>query len=66
LLSGGDDVITVKGKSITVLAEMLVSAGNDNIELKIYPGLRHSILREKKRRSVFGDILRWLDICNAV
>jgi alpha-beta hydrolase superfamily lysophospholipase len=66
LLSGGDDVITVKGKSITALAEMLVSAGNDNIELKIYPGLRHSILREKKRRSVFGDILRWLDTCNAV
>lgn len=65
LLSGGDDVISVKGKSLTSLAELLVSAGFDNIGMRIYPGLRHSILREKKRKAVFFDILRWLEGCEA-
>lgn len=45
LLSGGSDVITLGGESVEEKQKMLRSLGLTDVRLKIYPGLRHSILR---------------------
>jgi alpha-beta hydrolase superfamily lysophospholipase len=60
LLSGGDDTVTHGGGTAQAKAALLARCGYKDTEIKIYPGLRHSILREKDRNAVFSDIAAWL------
>ncbi len=62
LLCGGSDVITLGGESVKEKQQMLRSLGLTDVRLKIYPGLRHSILRERGRNRVMDDIFRWMEI----
>ena len=62
LLSGGSDVMTLGGESLKEKQQMLRSLGLTDVRLKIYPGLRHSILRERGRNRVMDDIFRWMEI----
>lgn len=61
LLGGGMDVVGSFGKSIEDKYHMLKSAGIEEVNFKIYDGLRHSILREKKRKEVIKDIMEWIE-----
>ena len=60
LLAGGNDPASRQGASICRTAELLRAAGFEDVRAAVYPGLRHSILRETKRAEVAGDILRWM------
>jgi alpha-beta hydrolase superfamily lysophospholipase len=60
LLSGNRDIITDKGKATVAQAERYKSAGVKDVEYKLYPNVRHSILREVNRAEVSADIFDWI------
>jgi alpha-beta hydrolase superfamily lysophospholipase len=62
LLGGRMDVAGNFGESIRNKYNMLKSIGFKDVNYQIYDGLRHSILRETKRKKVIKDILEWLEL----
>jgi alpha-beta hydrolase superfamily lysophospholipase len=60
-LSGQEDAVGGMGKEVTLIAEMLKKNGARNVELILYPLLRHEILCEVEKQLVFKDMLRFLD-----
>ena len=60
LLSGLDDHVGDKGKLVTKTAEMFKSSGVTDVSMKLYPELRHDILHEDERETVYNDIYEWL------
>lgn len=61
LLGGGSDAISHGGDSISEKVSLLRSLAFRDVNHKSYPGLRHSILREKERGRVMDDIFRWIE-----
>lgn len=59
LISGAKDIVGLFGKCVTELADKLDSMGI-NTEVRLYPGLRHEILREDDNENVYKDILNWI------
>ncbi|MBU5626299.1 lysophospholipase [Oscillibacter sp. MSJ-2] len=59
-LSGEKDPVGECGRGVRRAYESFRRAGVRQVELKLYPGLRHEILNESCREDVYGDILRWL------
>lgn len=60
LLSGGDDYVGEKGKGVKKTLTKFKACGIDNVEMKIYPTLRHDILREYEYDQIYNDIFGWL------
>ncbi|MCD7775038.1 MAG: alpha/beta hydrolase, partial [Clostridiales bacterium] len=58
LLSGGKDPIGFFGRGVISLCEKLENNGND-VQIQIYPGLRHEILNEDDYEHIYKDILNW-------
>lgn len=58
LISGAKDIIGLFGKCVTELADKLDLFGI-NTEVRLYPGLRHEILREDDNERIYKDILKW-------
>lgn len=58
LISGAKDIIGLFGRCVTELADKLDTYGI-NTEVRLYPGLRHEILREDDNEHIYKDILRW-------
>ena len=56
IISGSDDPVTTYGKAVGKLKEMYSKYGVQNVETKIYQGLRHEILNEDRRDEVCEDI----------
>lgn len=61
LIAGDADPVGAKGKGPTKLAKLYSKLGIENVQLKLYPGLRHEILNETERDMVYADILKFLD-----
>jgi len=59
-VSGGDDVIGNFGKGVQQSADDLKNHGCQQVEVKLYPEMRHEILNEEIKEQVYEDILRWL------
>lgn len=59
-LSGRDDPVGGMGKEVTHITQQLKKAGVQNVNLILYPLMRHEILNEDKRERVYGDVLRFL------
>ena len=59
-VSGAEDPVGDYGKGVTAAKDALSAAGVIDIEMKLYPGLRHEILNEKERDEVKEDIYNWL------
>lgn len=57
ILSGSEDSVGGYGAYPPCKAEQFEKAGFD-VTLRIYEGMRHSILQERERVSVYGDIVR--------
>lgn len=62
ILSGEEDPVGAYGKRVKKLYEVYKKQGLRNVRLKLYPGMRHEILNERKRHEVYNDILNWLTI----
>ena len=60
-LSGEDDPVGDMGKGVRRAYAAFRRAGVRDAELKLYPGLRHEILNEADRETVYRDILDWLE-----
>ncbi len=58
---GGDkDPVGQMGKGLTLLERALLAAGNNKVELKIYPNGRHEILNETNKEEVWQDLVEFL------
>ena len=62
LISGNNDPVGESGKGVKRTYDSLKKAGVENVAMKLYPGLRHDILREKEKMDVFGDIYKWMAV----
>lgn len=60
ILSGEQDPVGNYGEGPAKVAEMFKKRGA-NVELKIYPGVRHEILNDTSRDEVIKDILEFMD-----
>lgn len=60
-LAGRDDPVGGMGKEVTQLTQQLKKAGLLDVDLILYPLMRHEILNEDKRDLVHADILRFLN-----
>ena len=58
--SGADDVFGVSRKDIAKAMRLLKQAGYANVRGRIYPGMRHEILNEPKKKYVYRDILKFI------
>lgn len=61
LVSGADDPVGDMGKGVRRVERALRRAGIRDVSVKLYPGMRHEILNEKERLTVYADILRWME-----
>jgi len=60
IISGDGDPVGNMGKGPKKLEEMYKSLGVKEVELHIYPHMRHEILNEKDNKVVLEDIKKWL------
>ncbi|MDB6141703.1 MAG: lysophospholipase [Pseudomonas sp.] len=61
LVIGGECDPVSEGKRLKGLADALTQAGNQALQLKIYPQARHELLNETNRDEVTRDLLAWLN-----
>lgn len=60
LIAGADDPIIQTPAKFEALAGFLHRVGYRHIDKKLYPGLRHELLLETRRESVFADVAAFL------
>jgi len=60
LITGGDDPVTQRGKTVDQLKSAYEKAGNKKISTKKYSGGRHESLNEINRDEITADIVTWL------
>ncbi len=60
LVSGADDPLGDYGKGVQQVCDSLQDAEVYDLSLKLYPGMRHEILNEPERLTVYGDIAEWI------
>lgn len=61
LLAGDRDPVGNYGKGPVQVADALKDAGVKDVQIKLYPGMRHEILNETGKEEVWKDILAWLN-----
>ncbi|MBQ7858693.1 MAG: alpha/beta fold hydrolase [Faecalibacterium sp.] len=61
--AGMEDPVGNYGQGPTEVAELLRQNGVEQVQLKLYDGMRHEILNEEDCAVVYADILAW---CNRV
>lgn len=59
LVAGAEDPVGANGKGPTKLAALYKKLGVKDVNLKIYPHMRHEILNEDKKLEVYNDILNF-------
>ena len=60
-ISGDKDPVGDMGKGVRKAHASFRKAGVKDLQLKLYPGLRHEILNETCRQEVYADLLTWLE-----
>lgn len=60
-LSGDKDPVGEQGKGVIKAYDCFKKAGIKDVNMKLYPGLRHDILREDCRQDIFEDIYNWME-----
>ncbi|MFZ4932113.1 alpha/beta fold hydrolase [Chryseobacterium sp. Mn2064] len=61
-ISGQNDPIGDFGKGVMHTVDQLKTDGFQNVEVKIYPEMRHEILNEEIREKVLNTIYEWISI----
>lgn len=59
ILSGSEDPVSAMGKSVVSLYKKYLKASLD-VKMKLYDGLRHEVLNEVKKQTVYQDIILFL------
>lgn len=60
-VSGAEDPIGDFGKGVTQTVNHMKQDGFSDVNLILYPGMRHEILNENVKQEVFVEIQNWLD-----
>ena len=60
LLSGDKDPVGDMGKGVTKAYKNFKSVGINDVTMRLYAGLRHDILHEDNRMSIYEDIYNWM------
>ena len=60
-LSGAMDPVGNMGKEVRQVCTQFRQAGVRDVALKLYPQLRHEILFEDCRETVYADLAQWLE-----
>lgn len=60
LVAGKDDPVGDWGKGVQQVYSRMRDAGVQDVSLTLYPNMRHEILNEDDRDTVFADIADWL------
>ncbi|MCF0117862.1 MAG: alpha/beta fold hydrolase [Bacilli bacterium] len=60
LIAGKDDPVGNYGKGVAKLADIYKKIGIKKVDLRLYEGMRHEILNEVDRKTVYNDILKFL------
>lgn len=61
MIAGSDDPVIGNEKLFKGLKEFLTSVGYQNIESKLYNGLRHEILNEDEYNEIYQDVLNFIE-----
>ena len=59
-VAGADDPVGSFGKDVKRVYERYVSAGIQDVRIKLYEGDRHEILNETDRQQVYEDLYNWI------
>ena len=65
LVAGKEDPVGEYGAGVQKVYDGLKASGQNDIEMKLYDGLRHEIHNEDERFSVYADLIAWCDKCLA-
>ena len=60
LVSGADDPVGSWSKGVRMVADMLEQAGVQDLTTKLYPNMRHEILNELEKETVWTEICQWM------
>ena len=61
IISGADDPVGDYSKGVEALTKTYIDSGHDNVEMKLYPKMRHEILNETSNQTVYDDILLFIE-----
>lgn len=61
LFSGEKDAVSQMSRGVRELKAYLDDKSFTNVEMKIYPELRHETLNETSKERVISDLVRWVD-----
>lgn len=59
-IAGEKDSVGGFGKGVIQVADAYRKAGSHEVEVRIYPGMRHEVLNEPGNYRVYNDVLDWL------
>ncbi|MBP5608101.1 MAG: alpha/beta fold hydrolase [Lachnospiraceae bacterium] len=59
--SGSEDVFGISRRDIAKAMRLLKKAGYTDVRGRIYPGMRHEILNETKKKNVYKDIYTFIE-----
>ena len=60
LIAGEDDPVIQGNEKFKDLEGFLKSLGYKNIKSKLYKGMRHEILNERDKETIYQDVLEFL------
>ena len=60
-ISGNDDPVGDMGKGVRKACARFKESGIRDVQMKLYPKLRHEILNEKENKIIYKDVLLWLN-----
>ena len=61
LISGEEDPVGSFGKGVRKVEDCLRQAGVRDVQCNLYPQMRHEILNELEKETVWEDVLQWLN-----
>lgn len=59
-ISGAEDPCRISDENLRHCAQLMRDAGYKDVDLKVYPGMRHEILNETDKQTVWDDVLAGL------
>lgn len=59
-IAGAEDPVGENGKAVVRAVELYRDVGMKDVSLILYPGMRHEILNEPGKQTVYADVLAWL------
>ncbi len=60
-IAGAEDPVGAYGKGVRTVSERFKKAGMTDVTVNIYPAMRHEVLNELEKQTVWDDVLRWTE-----